>query len=159
MSKKNIITVADIQVGDKIKVTHQSGQVKCTYTGVADSVYYGVAPSWYTADSESLGTHVFGAVIELLDRPELSKVRIEPPTGQGAVIEYQRSINGQNYRRVASFIHGAWRVSGASYSTLALRPCPLEGTTEFDFSNAWMRDHLNDDKLTSNFKVLFEGVK
>jgi hypothetical protein len=139
----NIITAADVQQGDKIKVTVTSGDRTTSYEGVADHHdNYRENRRWRTPEDSALWTDLVGAVIELLDRP---KPKIELPTGIGATITYTKVKDSYEPKRVAVFNGRTWTSH---------------------YPNGEWRDGRNSEALAEWFehgdaaglKVLFEGV-
>lgn len=148
-----IIKASEVQQGDKIAVTltedSEDRKRTTTYTGVAAQFTF---DKWRTPEGWQLYTERENAVIELLDRP---KPNIEVPTGIGAVVEYQRfgddTLEG---RRVATLTAGGkWRTYGEEYFG------GLQQTREVKVTEEYLTALLNDPSRTSDFKVLFEGVK
>lgn len=156
---KKFITPKEVRKGDKVRFKFEVDDLAVIHTGTVGKITETLSGEYHfqTAKGYLLGPD--NASIELLDRPVLP---VTLPTGEGAVIEYFRTINGQNYRRVASYDSwdDSWRVMGASLGTLALRPTRLgtPATSGEPVYTTVLRSILNDPKASTGFKVLFEGA-
>lgn len=146
-----IITAAEIQKGDLIRVTRtfQEGDRKTlrVYEGVAfrhdkDSLY---GATWRTEQVWNLYTREdnANAVIELLDRPE---PKIDVPTGNGAVVKYVgRNGFGSPLNRTAIRDgHGTW----AHYDDAGMRTLTSDSDDHF-------ADRMSNKE---DFTVIFAGV-
>jgi hypothetical protein len=143
----NIITAADVQQGDRIKVTlpaevDNDRKYTRVYEGVAHS---NGAGAWRTENRWNLYAHEDGAVIELLERPEPPLL---VPTGTNAIVQYDvSSFDPGNPKRTAiRDAEGKW--------------------TAYDSEGDQMDTHYGDEEFSRFLKtgehtneVVFGGTK
>lgn len=143
----NIINAAEVQEGDKIAVVvpgrYTDREHVTTYTGVAHHTESREGKvKWYTKADWSLFTNDDNAVIELLDRP---KPKIELPTGEYAVVSYQREDDWDSERIAVRAPGGFW----STYDSSGNNKDAARITSNLE---RIINEHGTD------FKVLFEGV-
>jgi hypothetical protein len=147
-SKVTIITAAEIQKGDLIRVTRdettEDRKGSIIHEGVAavrETDYKGQTV-WRTEKRNNLWVHEDGVVIELLDRP---KPKIVLPTGKHAQVTYSRAYSGD--RLAVLTPKGLWKCYD------------LDGEWKDTQDHKRMEELLNNHRQIANVKVLFEGVK
>lgn len=138
-----IITAAEIQKGDLIRVTRD----QTTEDRKASIVHEGVAAEftfdeWCTANGWQLYANERNAVIELLDRPEPPLPSV--PTLPHAVVKYTFAFDGTQRTAVRNK-NGQW--------------------TCYDDGGAWRNERDGDEGFARmlqredpNFQIVFEGV-
>lgn len=135
------ITAAEVQQGDKIRVTCIDGDRTNTAEGVADySKQNGESPRWYTAGGWTLWTGLIDARIELLDRPN------PLPVLPNAVVQYTVDFDVDAPQRTAVRQEdGTW----TAYDPEGIR-------CDKHLSNKGFHGWLTDNSL--DFDIVFGGV-
>lgn len=147
MTEGITITAAQVQKGDKIRVTvprkaDEDRELVITYTGTAHLLGRYSGDHWETEKGWLLYTASDGAVIELLDRP---KPVIKLPTNTYAQVTYERSRHSGGKRFAVLTPSGDWKA--------------------YDKDGEWMdtkgptaMHELVNSAQVSNVEVIFEGV-